>query len=92
MQKTKANGQAGPAIPAPAPPPVVAPPTPPPEPFDQIKSLIEQMGKKQYADGYRRATQLIARAVGRLDGEAKVRLSKVLDQLEEELHQATTAQ
>lgn len=91
MQKTKTNGHAGPAIPAPAPPPAVEPPLPPPDPFVQIKGLVEKVGKVQYAEGYRRATQLVARAVGQLDGENKAKLARVMDQLEDELHLATIA-
>ena len=83
MQKTKSNGQAGPAIPAPTPPGATpaAPPTPQ-DPFDQVKALMQKVGDQRYAEGFRRASQIIARSVGLLDGEAKAKLTKAVDQLE----------
>lgn len=97
MQKTKLNGHAGPAVPAPALPPVVITEMPPPpplmpqDPFDQLKVLVQKIGDQRYAAGFRRASEVIARSVGQLDGEAKTKLMKVMDQLELELHQAETA-
>jgi hypothetical protein len=90
MDKTKSNGQVGHAVPADSalqPPPTKTPP----DPFDQVKALIQQMGQKRYAEGYRRAATVIARSVGQLDGESRTKLSKTLDMLEEELHQAEVA-
>ncbi len=99
MQKTKSNGHAGPALPASAPPPAVVeakpPPTPPSrDPFDRMKALVQQMvqeaGDKRYAEGFRSAAHIIARAFGQLDVESKAKLTKAMDQLEEELHKAST--
>lgn len=85
--KTKSNGQVGPALPA----SVAVVSGPPPDPFDQVKSLIHQMGERRYADGFRRACRILAPSIGLLDGESKVKLIKVLDQLELELHAAEAA-
>jgi hypothetical protein len=88
MDKTKSNGQVGHALPAASalqPPPTK---TSEPDPFDQVRTLIKKMGDKRYAEGFRRAATIVARAVGQLDGESKGKLSKALDLLEEELHQA----
>lgn len=92
MQKTKSNGHAGPAIPAPTSPAATSvPPPTPQDPFDQLKVLVQKIGDQRYAAGFRRASEVIARSVGQLDGEAKTKLMKVMDQLELELHQAETA-
>jgi hypothetical protein len=89
MQKTKSNGQVGPATPAVAASSVD--PVPTPAPFDQVKEIITKMGNARYAEGYRRAVLHIARTVGHLDGESRVKMSKTLDELEVELHRAEEA-
>jgi hypothetical protein len=92
MEKTKANGQTGHAVPA-AVGMVAMPkdPAPTSDPFDQVKSVFQKMGNKRYAEGYKRAASLIARGVGQLDGDAKTKLVKVCDMLETELHEAEQA-
>jgi len=83
MEKIKSNGQVK-SVPVPA-------PTPPQDPFDQIKALVEKVGKKQYAAGYKRAMHLIARGVGSLDTESRAKMANTLDQLELEFHQSELA-
>jgi hypothetical protein len=93
MEKSKSNGQVGPAKPAVTAPELRALEGDPAstDPFDQVKTLITRMGNKRYVEGYRRAMTIISRSVGQLDGENKLRISKTLDQLENELHQAEVA-
>ena len=86
MPKTKSNGHATPATPA-----TSAPPAAPQDPFDQAKLLIQKMGDRRYAEGYRRATHLIAHAVGQLDPDSKAKLTKAFDLLEAELLKAEAA-
>lgn len=63
-----------------------------PDPVMQkMSELIETLGNRRYAAGYRKATQHIAIAVGQLDGESRVKLGALLDQLEAELHDAEAA-
>ncbi len=88
MEKTKSNGQVGHAVPAASALQASSPPEAPPDPFDQVRVLVKKMGDKRYAEGFRRASTIIARAVGSLDAEAKAKIAKSLDLLEEELHQA----
>lgn len=76
MEKTKSNGQ------------VKAAALPAQDPLDQIGALVGKVGKKQYAAGYKRAMEVIARGVGGLDVESRVKMANTLDQLELELHQS----
>ena len=65
-----------------------APPAPPIDFFEATTSLLTKYGDKRYAEGYRRASERIAQAIGALDADSKAKLSAALDQLEMELHQA----
>lgn len=83
----KTNGHAGHAKPAPRP----EAPRPPAEPLafvdefpTKVRAAIETAGTKQYAEGMRRATRIIAIAVGRLDGDSKQRIVDIVEQLENE--------
>lgn len=98
--KVKMNGQSGPAKAVPPPPP--AEPAVPVDPLAFVDELPTKMreaiaaagktaemdGNKKYAEGMRRASRLIAIAVGQLDGASKARISDVLDQLENEAAKA----
>jgi hypothetical protein len=93
MDKTKSNGQVGHAVPAESvvakPPSPV--PVPKPDPYEEVLKAAKRVGQVKYLEGYRRAVTVIARGVGQLDAEAKTKLGKTLDQLEEEVHQAEVA-
>lgn len=91
MEKTKSNGQIGHAVPAAAVVPPPPAPSPPVSSFDQVKAIMHKDGLKKYAEGYRAATRILAPVVGQLDTEAKKKLTKALDQLEEDLHKAEQA-
>jgi hypothetical protein len=57
----------------------------------KIQELAAAMAKHYYAKGMRRATNLIAIAVGKLDGESRVSIQGLLDQLEDLITEAENA-
>lgn len=59
-----------------------------PDPFEKIRAYIEEEKKRAYAEGFRRATFIIAQSVGRLDPQGKERITNLLDQLQSELDAA----
>ena len=59
--------------------------------FEPLRKLVTKIGDQRYAEGYRRATYLIALAVGKMDGESRETLARTLDILENELHVAEKA-
>lgn len=87
MQTTKANGHAGPETPAPVTPAASTPA----DPFGPLRDVVRKMVARSYAEGFRRATEHLARTVGLLEGESRTKVLAELVLLEEELHKAEEA-
>lgn len=55
---------------------------------DELLAMVARMGRLEYVQGFKRATKVIAMAVGQLDGDARAKIAACLDQLELELEDA----
>lgn len=53
-----------------------------------IKAAMTHAQARGYLQGFRRAVDVIALAIGQLDGESRERIAACMDQLEDELAEA----